>query len=197
MTDYREGLGAERRRLEAERASLAERQSRLEARGGEELPEATRAALADLRAKAEAPVETIDDARAAEAAVEARGNRLRDAENLLAQHEAAKVRNRGVRARARLGAALGAAAAAFHCREATVCITEGRCTLRNGACVAAFEQDCRRSEACVRAGACSPAPGGTCAALVHSDCELSSACREQGFCSAEDGRCKEGEGACI
>jgi hypothetical protein len=69
------------------------------------------------------------------------------------------------------------------------CTMRGVCTAKEGDCVAASDDDCRKGQECPNHGACS-ARGGHCVAASDADCEKSSVCARLKACKARDGRCE-------
>lgn len=76
------------------------------------------------------------------------------------------------------------------CGDAEVCTLDGRCTHRDGECVAADPDDCRGSEICDELGQCD-AVDGRCRATEQRPCESTDACRIHGRCQMDaEGRCR-------
>jgi hypothetical protein len=77
------------------------------------------------------------------------------------------------------------------CRDAQACSYHGRCVFEeegDGDCVAARDEDCRASTACLDWGACS-LEQGRCVSRDKDDCRASWHCRVHGRCTPKDGRC--------
>jgi hypothetical protein len=72
------------------------------------------------------------------------------------------------------------------CKKAKICEGEGRCSARDGRCVAATREDCQ--QLCARMGKCTP-KDGRCIAASDEDCELSRRCEIYDQCKAKDGQC--------
>ncbi len=86
-----------------------------------------------------------------------------------------------------VGLPLGALQASESCADR--CKTLGECVARKGGhCVAAFDEDCAASDACLEGGRC-VARAGLCVALTDASCEASEGCAEAGACIARDGQC--------
>jgi hypothetical protein len=73
------------------------------------------------------------------------------------------------------------------CRASTVCLTEGRCTAKDGACVAT-DASCGARWECRWNGACS-ASSGRCRATSDADCAPSEGCKASGRCRHRNGTC--------
>jgi|GEM_PF-976951 len=74
------------------------------------------------------------------------------------------------------------------CRASDGCIEQGLCALESMACVARSESDCMSSLMCREQGRCSP-EGGQCIALDDADCSQAKVCTDSGQCIAVDGQC--------
>jgi len=78
------------------------------------------------------------------------------------------------------------------CRRGAKCAAEGRCTGREGVCVATSDADCAATTACRSEGACS-AGDGACVAASQADCAKSELCKDlKGgeFCDLDKQRCQ-------
>jgi hypothetical protein len=69
------------------------------------------------------------------------------------------------------------------------CSMRGVCTAKEGDCVAASDDDCRKGRECPEQGNCS-ARGGRCVAASDDDCKGSSVCARLKACKAREGRCE-------
>jgi len=69
------------------------------------------------------------------------------------------------------------------CLQRMGCRREGKCTERDGLCVAASDEDCRKSSHCKTNGMCS-VEDGRCRVLTDADCLYSTYCKQSGYCSA-------------
>lgn len=77
--------------------------------------------------------------------------------------------------------------AADPCASQAACREAGRCTDRDGACVAARPEHCQRSAECDRLGHCG-LRGNLCLPTSPEHCKQSTTCREEGACLlVEDG----------
>lgn len=75
------------------------------------------------------------------------------------------------------------------CRRESDCTQFGKCTAKDAVCIAATDEDCRRSHvACIAAGNCT-ARDGACSATSDKDCRRASLCRDGGRCRLKDGEC--------
>jgi hypothetical protein len=75
------------------------------------------------------------------------------------------------------------------CLQSHGCKHEGKCSGRDGKCVAASDADCEMHEGvCARSGRCA-ARKGACVAATDQDCVSSYACRQHGECTAKEGEC--------
>jgi hypothetical protein len=68
------------------------------------------------------------------------------------------------------------------------CVTSGNCHMKNGACIATDDADCKKSQQCSFAGNCS-LQGEACVAATDADCAGSEVCRTSGQCTAVMGTC--------
>jgi hypothetical protein len=82
----------------------------------------------------------------------------------------------------------GASGEALLCHQTEDCRTRGACSEVDGACAAARDEDCWRSEFCSY-GKCH-AVGGRCVALSSDDCVASPACQQAGWCEFDAGACR-------
>ncbi len=78
------------------------------------------------------------------------------------------------------------------CTPLEACRRLGQCTAQEERCTAAKDADCRNSEACKDLDLCTRHAEGTCAA---ADCRKTRACRQLGQCALIDGRCRAGKDA--
>ena len=76
-------------------------------------------------------------------------------------------------------------------RNIVPCKATGRCTAREGRCVAAQDADCRASADCEGLGLCSAA-NGRCVASKVADCQGSVVCKRLGHCRPLDNNCVSG-----
>lgn len=74
------------------------------------------------------------------------------------------------------------------CRAQSECAFWGRCTARQGACVAASDADCAASNVCKSMGDCAVVEAA-CAPTREEHCSASRFCQEQGVCAFDRGRC--------
>jgi hypothetical protein len=74
------------------------------------------------------------------------------------------------------------------CPYKGACATSGTCFAENGACVARFTTDCRKSSQCAFAGKCT-LDDGACIAASDADCGPSEVCRTARQCTAIGGVC--------
>jgi hypothetical protein len=72
------------------------------------------------------------------------------------------------------------------CKKATVCEADGRCTAKDGKCVATGPESCKTF--CPLDGRCSVVDD-KCAAASHADCRQSETCKQQKRCIAKKGMC--------
>ena len=72
------------------------------------------------------------------------------------------------------------------CKKSKVCKNEGRCTAKDGKCIAATRADCQ--ELCGRMGHCTP-KDGRCIAETDDDCKDSKRCTMYDQCVAKNGQC--------
>jgi hypothetical protein len=68
------------------------------------------------------------------------------------------------------------------------CGADGLCTAKEGACVAASDDECKKAYICTNNGACT-AKDGKCTVGGDGDCKQSQACAKQGFCKAKGNNC--------
>lgn len=78
------------------------------------------------------------------------------------------------------------------CEELKLCKIEGRCTAKEGRCIAASDQDCAQSGNCKGLGPCT-AKDGVCVVGSDADCKQSTACAEQKFCVQKGNNCVRSE----
>ena len=74
------------------------------------------------------------------------------------------------------------------CEGTADCSSDGRCTVKDGACVAASNEDCKKGYICNGKGACT-AKDGKCTVGGDADCQQSDACKSQGYCIAKGNNC--------
>ena len=74
------------------------------------------------------------------------------------------------------------------CDGADPCTDEGKCSVKEGACVAASDDDCKKGDICTSKGACT-AKDGACVVGGDADCKQSEACKKEGFCKAKGNNC--------
>ncbi|MFT7583316.1 MAG: hypothetical protein ACI9MR_005003 [Myxococcota bacterium] len=75
------------------------------------------------------------------------------------------------------------------CSDSQVCMVEGRCTARDGVCVATSDSDCVGAEACRTNGRCQLGSKGVCIAGSVAACQRSLACTGRGDCGVRSGSC--------
>src|SRR5690606_9103887 len=78
----------------------------------------------------------------------------------------------------------GAATRSEHCEASRGCRLEGRCSVRDGACVVASDADCAAATACVDDGACAKV-GDACLPATDADCRNASQCKWSALCYLE------------
>jgi hypothetical protein len=69
-----------------------------------------------------------------------------------------------------------------------VCRDWGACAAKNGLCVAASDENCRKAWICTLAGRCT-AQADQCAAATDADCRGAELCKVERKCTAENGWC--------
>ena len=74
------------------------------------------------------------------------------------------------------------------CAELALCGSFGKCTAKDGACVAASDAECEQSYDCRQRGPCS-AKNGACVVGGDEDCEQSVACAKEKYCVASGNNC--------
>lgn len=74
------------------------------------------------------------------------------------------------------------------CAELELCTGYGKCTARDGACVAANDADCKKSYDCKQRGPCT-AKDGVCVVGGDADCRQSVACAKEKQCVASGNNC--------
>lgn len=74
------------------------------------------------------------------------------------------------------------------CKGADACLG-GRCTARDGLCIAADDEDCQGSVACSGYGRCVHDGDEACVAEAEADCRASTRCQRLGECRLADGEC--------
>jgi hypothetical protein len=74
------------------------------------------------------------------------------------------------------------------CDASEACSVSGLCTVKEGACVAASNDDCKKGYICGGKGACT-AEGGKCTVGGEADCKQSDACKNEGYCIAKGNNC--------
>ncbi len=89
---------------------------------------------------------------------------------------------------------LAEAAQAFadaRCRARVLCKDFGRCTEKDGSCIATRDADCRASTIdCKDDGKCTAHRDGWCRATSNADCRATERCKRWGRCTAKDGKCR-------
>ena len=68
------------------------------------------------------------------------------------------------------------------------CADFGKCTAKDGSCVAASDGECKKSYDCKQRGPCS-AKDGVCVVGSDADCEQSVACAKDKYCVAKGNNC--------
>ena len=66
------------------------------------------------------------------------------------------------------------------CEGLDLCKVNGQCTAKDGACVAASDEECKKSHACKGLGPCT-AKNGVCVVGSDADCKQSEACAKEKF----------------
>jgi hypothetical protein len=74
------------------------------------------------------------------------------------------------------------------CRPSDACLG-GRCTAKEGRCIAASDEDCRSSWACKGYGACHHDGNEACIATSVGECAASTRCKREGYCDLAAGEC--------
>jgi hypothetical protein len=74
------------------------------------------------------------------------------------------------------------------CEALALCTGFGKCTAKDGACVAADDAQCKRSYDCKQRGPCT-AKDGVCVVGGDADCEQSVACAKEKQCVARGNDC--------
>ncbi|MBW2524977.1 MAG: hypothetical protein JRI23_12405 [Deltaproteobacteria bacterium] len=74
------------------------------------------------------------------------------------------------------------------CADLELCTGFGKCTARDGACVAASDSECKQSYDCKQRGPCS-AKDGVCVVGGDADCQQSAACAKEKQCVARGNNC--------
>jgi hypothetical protein len=74
------------------------------------------------------------------------------------------------------------------CEGLAECTNFGKCTAKEGACVAASDEDCKKSFDCKERGPCT-AKDGACIVGGDADCRQSTACTKDKFCVAKGNNC--------
>lgn len=74
------------------------------------------------------------------------------------------------------------------CDGLASCTINGRCTAKDGACVATSDEDCGKSADCKERGPCT-VKDGTCVVGSDADCKQSEACAKDKFCVAKGNNC--------
>ena len=78
------------------------------------------------------------------------------------------------------------------CEGQDQCKIDGQCTPKDGACVAANDQECAKSYGCKARGPCT-AKDGKCVVGSDADCKQSEACAKEKFCVAKGNNCVRSE----
>ena len=74
------------------------------------------------------------------------------------------------------------------CAGQPECTINGRCTAKDGACVAIGDSECRQSADCKERGPCT-AKNGACVVGSDADCKQSEACAKERYCVAKGNNC--------
>lgn len=74
------------------------------------------------------------------------------------------------------------------CEGQAPCTLAGKCSVKDGACVAASDEDCKKSSDCKERGPCT-AKDGVCVVGSDADCKQSQACAQDKFCVAKGNNC--------
>lgn len=74
------------------------------------------------------------------------------------------------------------------CEGQPICTINGRCTAKDGACIAASDGECQKSADCKERGPCT-AKDGVCVVGGDGDCKQSEACAAEKFCVAKGNNC--------
>lgn len=80
------------------------------------------------------------------------------------------------------------------CAELELCTGFGKCTAKEGECVAAGDADCKQSYDCKQRGPCT-AKNGECVVGGDADCKQSVACAKEKYCVASGNNCVMSEEA--
>jgi hypothetical protein len=68
------------------------------------------------------------------------------------------------------------------------CAQHGKCTAKEGLCVASSDEDCKKSTNCKANGPCT-AKDGACVVGGDADCKQSQACAREKYCVAKGNNC--------
>ena len=82
------------------------------------------------------------------------------------------------------------------CDTAELCSSEGQCTAKEGLCVAASNDDCKKGYICTGKGGCT-AKEGLCVVGGDADCAQSEACKNDGYCKAKGNNCVKEKQAAV
>lgn len=74
------------------------------------------------------------------------------------------------------------------CSDLTQCKAYGRCTAKDGVCLAASDAECKASYDCKERGPCT-AKEGACVVGGDADCKQSEACAKDKYCLAKGNNC--------
>jgi hypothetical protein len=74
------------------------------------------------------------------------------------------------------------------CDTTPACNAEGKCTAKEGACVATSNDDCKKALICTEKGGCT-AKDDACQVGSDEDCKQSLACKDERFCKAKANNC--------
>ena len=83
------------------------------------------------------------------------------------------------------------AATAEDCLQSYVCISQGKCSPKEGTCQILSDEDCQKSNSCASIGSCGVL-GDRCAPTRQEHCQQSEMCKNQAFCTLQ-----RGGGACV
>ncbi len=74
------------------------------------------------------------------------------------------------------------------CENTDLCKVDGQCTAKEGQCIAASDDDCRKGYVCGGRGGC-VAKDGKCTVGSDADCKASEACKNEGYCVMKGNNC--------
>jgi hypothetical protein len=74
------------------------------------------------------------------------------------------------------------------CEGVDACRVDGKCTAKEGVCIAASNDDCQKGWICKGKGGCT-AKEGACTVGGDADCKQAEACAKDGYCKAKGNNC--------